>query len=186
MTSKERQPEKRSIALIGLRGCGKSVVARELAKLLGREQVDTDELVVARAGKSIAAIFADDGEAAFRQLEKAALIEVAHPPPAVISVGGGAVTDRENIDNLRATATLVWLTAPAEVLWQRIASDPTTASTRPRLTDETGLAEVQQLLAQRSPLYEQASDLTIETTEQTPLDVAEAIVAALRTEPRRG
>ena len=131
MTSEEEQPQERSIALIGLRGCGKSVVARELAKLLGGDWVDTDELVGARAGKSTAAIFTDDGEAAFRQLEKAVIVEVAHHPPAVISVGGGAVIDQENVDNLRAAATLVWLTAPAKVLWQRIATDPTTASTRP-------------------------------------------------------
>jgi shikimate kinase len=184
MTIEEGQPEKRSIALIGLRGCGKSVVARELAKLLGGDHVDTDELVVARAGKSIAAIFADDGEAAFRRLEKAVIIEVAHQPTTVISVGGGAVMDQANIDNLRATATLVWLTAPAEVLWQRIEADPATASTRPPLTNEAGLVEMQQLLAQRSPLYEQASDLTIDTTQRTPPAVAEAIVAALRTDPR--
>jgi len=186
MTTENGEPQERSIALIGLRGCGKSVVARELAKLLERDQVDTDELVVRRAGRSIATIFADDGEVAFRRLEKAVIVEIAHDPPAVISVGGGAVLDQENVKNLRAAATLVWLTASPEVLWHRIACDPTTASMRPPLTEESGLAGMQQLLAQRSPLYEQASDLTIDTTQRTPLEVAEAIVVSLRTDVRQG
>jgi shikimate kinase len=185
MKGKNRQPQERSIALIGLRGCGKSVVGRELARLLGGSLVDTDELVTLRAGKPIASIFADDGEAAFRRLETEVIAEVAANPPTVISVGGGAVLDQENIASLGAAATLVWLTAPSAVLWQRIAGDPTTASARPPLTNDTGLAEMQQVLAQRSPLYKRASNLILDTTHRTPREVAEAIVSALREEPHQ-
>lgn len=185
MTSKDEQYKGRTIALIGLRGCGKSVVARELVKLLRGDHVDTDEVIAARAGKSIAAVFADADEAVFRQLEQAVIAEVVHRPPSVISIGGGAILDRQNVDNLKAVATLVWLTAPVEVLWRRISADPATANTRPPLTDRTGTAELEHLLAERSNLYEQASDLTIDTSQRTPLEVAKAIAEALYGNPYR-
>jgi shikimate kinase len=74
---------------------------------------------------------------------------------------------------------LVWLKAPVDVLWRRVSADPATASTRPPLTARTGMAEIEHLLAQRSPLYERASDLTIDTTQLTPSEVAKAIIEAL-------
>lgn len=179
MADNIEQKQGRTIALIGLRGCGKSVVARELVKLCGGEHVDTDEVITARAAKSIAAIFAEEGEAAFRRLERDVIAELVGRPPAVIGVGGGAVLDRQNVDNLESVATLVWLKAPVDVLWRRVSVDPATASTRPPLTDRMGIEEIEHLLAQRSPLYEQASDLTIDTTQLTPPEVAKAIIEAL-------
>lgn len=171
--------EKPSIALIGLRGCGKSVVGRELADLLGGKCVDTDELIVEQAGKSIAAIFAEEGEAGFRCRERGVIRLVAADAPPVIAVGGGAVVDENNVRMLRQVATLVWLTAPPDVLWQRIGSDEASKGYRPSLTDRAGPEEVEHLLAERSPLYERAADLVIDTTQSTPRAVAEAIAAQL-------
>ncbi|UCC31193.1 MAG: shikimate kinase [Phycisphaerales bacterium] len=171
--------EKPSIALIGLRGCGKSAVGRELADLLGGECVDTDELIVERAGKSIAAIFAEEGEAGFRCREREAIKHAVANAPSVIPVGGGAIVDENNVRMLRQVATLVWLTAPPDVLWQRIASDEASKRYRPSLTDRAGPEEVEHLLAERSPLYERAADLIIDTTQSTPRAVAEAIAAQL-------
>lgn len=166
---------KPSIALIGLRGCGKSSVGRELADVLGGDCTDTDGLVVQRAGKSIAAIFEEEGEVGFRRREREIIEQVAADPPAVISVGGGAVLDEDNVRALRQVATLVWLTAPANVLHQRIASDYATGDLRPPLTEWTGPEEIERLLADRSTLYERAADLVIDTMEDTPRNIAQNI-----------
>lgn len=168
------------IALIGARGCGKTTVGRILAGLLGGECVDTDELVAQRAGRSIAEVFAAEGEAGFRKRESQAVREVVRKPPVVISVGGGAVLDQQNVDALRAVAILVWLTAPAEVLWQRVSTDPATASSRPSLTDQPGVEEVRRPLAERSPLYQRASDFHIETVDREPREIVEEIVKRVR------
>ncbi len=185
---------KPSIALVGLRGCGKSTVGRELARLLGGDCIDTDELIVQRAGKSIADIFKDEGEAGFRRRERDAVAQAAagcaDPPESplakggfrgvrVIGVGGGAVLDVQNVRVLKQVSRLVWLTASPNELWTRISSDCTTAEFRPPLTDRTGLQEVELLLAERSPIYEQAADLIIDTERRTPAEVAQAIVARL-------
>lgn len=168
------------IALIGLRGCGKTTVGRILAGLLGGECVDTDELVTQRAGRSIAEVFAAEGEAGFRKRESQAVRDVVEKPPAVISVGGGAVLHQQNIDALQTIAVLVWLTAPAEVLYQRISTDSATASSRPPLTQQLGIEEVRRLLDERSPFYQRATDLQIETVDREPREIAEEIVNRIR------
>jgi len=168
------------IALIGARGCGKSTVGGVLADLLGGKCVDTDVMVTEQAKRSIAEIFATDGEAGFRNLESEAIGEVVQTPPAVISVGGGALLNQRNMENLRTVATLVWLTASAEVLWRRVSSDPATHRSRPPLTDQSGIEEVRRLLAERSPLYQRASDFQIDTADRDPREIAEEIVRRVR------
>lgn len=177
MTTGGAQHKRRCIALIGLRGSGKTTVGRQLADLLDGKCVDTDDLVVEQAGQSIAAIFAQEGEAGFRRREREAIKGLLATPPAVISVGGGAVLDERNVEALRRVATLVWLTAPPDVLWQRILSDRAGSESRPPLTDRIGRDEIEHLLAQRSPLYEQAADVAVDTTRRTPREVAEAIIS---------
>ena len=97
----------RAIVLMGFMGTGKSEVGRRLAHRLGRAFVDTDQLVEERAGKRVAAIFADDGEAAFRSLERTAVAVAVARGGAVIAVGGGAVLDAENVRRLREAGVLV-------------------------------------------------------------------------------
>ena len=172
---------KKCIALIGLRGCGKTTVGRELARLVEGECVDTDEVIVERAGRSIADIFATEGESGFRERESDVIRAVVRAPPVVISVGGGAVLDLWNVEALRGVATVVWLTAPAEVLWQRISQDTATGAFRPPLTDRRGVEEIRRLLGQRTSLYARAADLQIETVDREPREIAEEIVR--RTQP---
>ena len=170
---------KPSIALIGMRGCGKSTVGGLLATVLGGECVDTDELIADRAGRSIAVIFQDEGEAGFRERERDAIAKACRTTPAVISVGGGAVLDDRNVDALRSVASVVWLTAEPEVLHRRITSDPTTPENRPALTNQPGIAEVDRLLRQRTPLYEKAADFAINTAGVSPAEIAEMITKRL-------
>ena len=167
--------ESKTIALIGARGSGKTAVGKALATLLGGDHVDTDDLVVERAGQSIAAIFADHGEAAFRVLEVAAIARAVSLAPSVISVGGGAVVDQTNTARLRAIATVVWLTARPEELNRRIQADARSADARPPLTDRCAIEETRELLAQRTPSYEHAADMRIDTMDKTPEAVAAQI-----------
>lgn len=165
--------------LIGYRGSGKTTVGRLLGSRLGRPFVDTDALIEAEAGRSVTDIFAREGEQGFRRRESKAIARVAQADNQVLSVGGGALLDQANVDCLRAGGTIVWLTAPADVLWDRISQDVQSATTRPDLTAGGGLDEVRDLLAVREPTYRAAADVTVETGRRSPEEVTAAILEAL-------
>jgi shikimate kinase len=168
-----------NIVLIGYRGCGKTTLGRQLAADLGRRFVDTDVRIVERAGKTIAAIFAEAGEAGFRDLESAVIAEVAGGDDQVIAAGGGAVLRPENVRLFRRGGKIVWLRATPEALYQRISADAATAANRPNLTAAGGLEEVRTLLARRSPLYEAAADATLDVTGLSPGEALAALHALL-------
>lgn len=170
---------KTSIVLIGLRGSGKSTVGPLLAALMRGQWVDSDEQIVRRAGRTIAEIFEEDGQTVFRQWERAVVSDICAEPPAVISVGGGAVLDEENLRRLREVATIVWLTAPADVLHTRIQSDQKSTDLRPALTKSHGISEIEQLEQQRRERYESAADLSVDTANRSPGDVAQFIFQRL-------
>ena len=179
MNAPSRDSRRSSIALIGMRCCGKTSVGRALASLRGMDLVDTDLLICEATGRSIAQIFALEGEAGFRAHEREAVRRALELTPAVISVGGGAVLDARNVDALRKVSTIVWLTAPAEVLWRRRKGDATTVDSRPSLTARPGLDEVTHLLAKRQSYYEAAADCTVDASTKTPGAIADEIVAKL-------
>ena len=120
------------IFLIGYRGTGKSTVARLLADKLGIEAIDADHELERRAGKTIRRIFTEDGEPRFRELESTLLAEFGQRDDVVIATGGGVVLRPENRAILR-TGRVVWLTAPADVLWRRMCGDESTRERRPDL-----------------------------------------------------
>jgi shikimate kinase len=177
----------RVVALIGYRGTGKSTVARHLALALGWDWIDADVELELRAGKTISAIFADDGELAFRGLESQVLADLVRRERVVLAAGGGVVLREANRKLLKEFARVVWLQASAETIVARIATDATTSGRRPNLTVRGGADEVIQLLRERLPLYEQCADLTIDTEQRTPGEIAAEIVQRLqlvaRTEP---
>lgn len=164
-----------NIALIGYRGTGKSTVARHLALRVGREWIDADVEVEWRAGKSIAAIFADDGEAAFRDLEASVLADLLDRDELVLAAGGGAVLREPTRRRLKARARVVWLRAEPATILDRTAADSTTAARRPGLTTLGGEREVIALLAERTPLYSQCADFDIHTDHQSPAEIAAEI-----------
>lgn len=172
-----------NLVLIGYRGTGKTTVARELARRLGWEWVDADVEVELRAGLSIAEIFAARGEEAFRDLESRVLAELAPRRRLVLAAGGGAVLRGENRALLRQCGRVIWLKAEPATLWKRIQSDAATEGRRPRLTSRGGEAEIMELLAQRTPLYQECADLAVDTEGKSAAQVAQEIVAALPTLP---
>ena len=163
------------IFLIGYRGSGKTNVAQALAKRLGWDWLDADTVLEARHGRTIREIFAAEGEAGFRAKEAALLEELCQSDRHVIATGGGVVLRPANRERL-ARGLVVWLTADAATLWQRINADGTTAARRPNLT-VGGLSEVEELLRQREPLYRECAGLVVDTAGKTPDAIADDILA---------
>lgn len=169
-----------NVVLIGYRGCGKTSAGRLLAERLGHPFVDTDAVIEAEAGCTIRAIFADQGEPAFRARETDVIRRVTAAPPQVVSVGGGAVLAAENRRQIADTSVCVWLTAPAETLLARMQQDPRNAVNRPALTERSNLDEVRHLLTQREPLYAALAQHVVDTAGRSVVEVTEAILAALQ------
>ena len=167
------------IALIGYRATGKSTVARLLATALTWKCIDTDDEIQLRAGKTIAEIFAEQGEQAFRDLENAVINENASCSSCVLSLGGGAVLRAENRRVLDSCLT-VWLTATAATIHERLVADAQSSSRRPQLTNAGGLAEIEELLAQRQPIYRLCADLVVDTEGNTPREVTDVILRQIR------
>jgi shikimate kinase len=164
--------------LIGSRGTGKSTVGRLLADRLGWGFVDADVHLEAAAGRTIADVFAAEGEAGFRDREAAALAELAARTRHVVATGGGVVLRPANRELLRNSGFIAWLTAPPEAAFARLQGDPTTAARRPNLTPTGGLEEVRTLIAAREPLYRACAHFAVDTDRQSPEAVADAILTA--------
>lgn len=163
-----------SIALVGLSGGGKSTVARLLAARLHWPLRDTDALIEQEAGCTIAAIFAAEGEAGFRERETAALKAALADPPAIIATGGGIVLRDTNRSLLTRRTLVVWLDAPTGELLARLRSHD---EERPLLTGEDPAARLETLRAQRAYLYRDVARLVVDTAGKSPETVAELIYA---------
>jgi shikimate kinase len=169
-----------AIYLIGYRGAGKSTVGRLLALKLGREFRDLDQAIEESAGMTIARIFAGEGEAGFRERESRALAALAaRPEGAVIATGGGVILSGANVSVLRASGTVVWLRASAAVLRDRMAKDSATASRRPALLGKSPLEEVEDVLAEREPLYRAAAHVEVDSGSLGAEEAVERIARAL-------
>jgi shikimate kinase len=172
-------PADAPIFLVGYRGTGKTTVAQELASRLSFDWIDADDVVEQQAGKSITAIFAEDGEAAFRDCEQRVVAELTRKRRTIVALGGGAVLSAVNRQVMRAAGPVVWLTASVDSILERLAADPTTAGRRPNLTPAGGKAEIEALLAQRTPLYRECATFMVDTEGKTAADVADEIAANL-------
>jgi shikimate kinase len=163
----------RAIVLIGMMGSGKSAVGLALASRLGRNFVDVDATIEAGAGRPVAAIFTEEGEAGFREREREAIREATTTQNAVIACGGGAVLDPVNVAHLKSHGTIVWLRVTPEVAAERLGTD----QGRPVLQRmEGGLVDrLDKLISARAPAYETAADFTVQADGSVD-QVAEAIM----------
>ncbi len=167
----------RGLALVGLRGTGKTTVGRLVARRLGRPFADADAELEARAGRPIAAIFAEQGEPAFRDWEERTLADLAATRPgAVLATGGGVVLREANRRVLRAFGLVVWLSADPAVLAARLRASPRGLASRPSLTPAGTLAELAATLEARAPLYREVADAVVETGRRSANEVADVIV----------
>ena len=170
---------KAMVALLGVRGAGKSTVGRALARRLQRDFVELDRLVEEAADLPLAQIFSVHGEAYYRRLEGEALVRLERAgAPIIVATGGSIVTDPENIARLRSAARTAWLRATPEEHWDRVIQQ---GDRRPMRDHPHALAELRALLAAREPLYRQA-ELTVETSGRAVGEVVDALVDALELE----
>jgi shikimate kinase len=160
------------VYLVGMPGAGKTVVGRELAGRLGVPFVDLDSEIEQERGQPITAIFASEGEAAFRAMEAAMLVKAGAHDPSVVSCGGGVVLEPANRITLRNTGTVVYLDVPIEQLRARVRP----AEDRPLIREE---GDLERLLEQRGPLYREFAGHVVDGSG-TPGEVADAIVEELR------
>jgi shikimate kinase len=171
-----------NLALVGFMGTGKTSVGRLVAEQLHFEFLDTDDLIQTRTGRTIADIFAKDGEPAFRALERQVVGELAAHRKTMISTGGGLPTNPENLAALKTHALVICLWASPEKIWERVRYQ----SHRPLLHDPDPQKKIRELLALREPFYKQA-DVLINTDQRSAREVAQQIVLQfkLATRPKR-
>ena len=165
----------RPLILTGFMGTGKSSVGRVLAGKLKCPFIDLDAEIVAKAGRSINEIFAEDGEAAFRVLESACLDHVMRLGCAVIATGGGAVNSDANRALMRASGMVVNLTASFDLIMERLSG----ATNRPLYAGDDPAKRVKALMEQREQFYGDA-DIRIDTDGKSVEDVAAEILGYLR------
>jgi shikimate kinase len=158
------------LTLIGYRGTGKTSLAEPLAERLGWVPVDADVEIEGAAECSIREIFEEGGEETFRKLEREVIADLLKQENLVLAAGGGAILNRDTRRDFVAAGPVVWLKASAETIDRRLHGDETTTERRPNLTSSGGLAEIEELLAVREPLYRETASLIVTTDEPLPGD----------------
>lgn len=167
---------KDSIALIGFMATGKTSIGQSLAIRLGDKYkcIETDQIIVEDAGKTIPKIFAEDGEIRFREYEIAACKRASQIKNVVISCGGGVVLNKINIDYLKINCHIILLQATADEIYERALKDK--VESRPVINKEDPRAEIDKVLIFRKPFYEAAAELTINTTGRTIDEIVNEIL----------
>jgi shikimate kinase/3-dehydroquinate synthase len=168
----------RHLYLIGNMGSGKTTVGKLVAERLGLPFYDLDQRIEQATGLTVAELFAQQGEARFRDLESRALAEIACLPQGVVATGGGVVLRETNRVLMRRTGWVIYLRTSSETLWRRLQH----TTDRPLLRTESPYETLQTIVQTREPLYQEA-DWVIDTDARTPEEVAEAIVRIVAPTP---
>jgi shikimate kinase len=164
----------RSIVMVGLMGCGKSSIGRRLASALDLPFVDADEEIERAALKTIPEIFADHGEAYFREGERKVIKRLLASGPQVLATGGGAFMNPDTREAIKAAGISVWLRADLDVLMRRVAK----RDNRPLLKADDPVAVMKGLMEQRYPVYAEA-DVTVESRDTAHEVIVGEIITAL-------
>lgn len=174
---------KTNIALIGFMGTGKSTIAKLVAEKLDKEYIEMDDVIVELAGKSIPAIFEDEGEIVFREYEIQTCKKLSKNKNTVISCGGGIILNKINLDYLNLSSVIICLDATPEVIYKRTMKDG--KEKRPLLSNPNPMKSINDLLEYREPLYERATDLHIETSDLSINEVIDKVIKIYSTEISR-
>jgi shikimate kinase len=168
-----------NIVLIGYRCSGKTEVGKILARELGRDFLDSDTLIEREAGSSIQGFVSKKGWDLFREMEKTVIKKIAKKDNLIIATGGGIVMDKENVSSLKRNGWIVWLKANAATIKDRMRKEQRSNKIRPSLTGSDPIEEIEHVLNLRTPLYERASDLMVDTSTYAPQQVADLIMKDL-------
>ena len=164
------QPNDRNLFLVGPMGSGKSAIGRRLARELGREFVDSDEVIEERTGVDIAYIFEKEGEGGFRKRERAVIGELVSRPGIVLATGGGAILDAVNRKALASHGIVIYLHTSVTQQLRR-----TRGNKRPLLNRGDRRQILEELMQVREPLYREIADLVVETDGRTVASVVREI-----------
>jgi shikimate kinase len=168
--------KKTCIALIGFMATGKTTVGKAVARHLGDtfKFIETDQMIIEMAKKTIPQIFSEDGEKKFREYELVACKKVSNLTNIIVSCGGGVVLNKVNIDNLKLNCHIVLLEASLEEIYKRAMKDG--KETRPIINKDDPKKEIENVLIFRKPYYQAAAEFIIETTNKEIQDIVEEIV----------
>jgi shikimate kinase len=168
----------KNIVLIGFMGSGKSTVGRELHQRLGYSLVDMDQMIEEAAGKKITAIFEEDGEQAFRDLETRHLEKISKQTERrhIISTGGGVIIREGNRELLRKLGYVVWLQAPEDIIYERTSRN----ADRPLLNQPDAREKISKLLAERAPWYAETAHLKLDIRGLDSKEIATGILECAR------
>ena len=182
LSTRQKKRIPHSVALVGVRGAGKSTIGKMLARRLGIPFVEIDAMLEKEAGMSLVELFAIHGESYYRQLEHDVMQKVlAASPRVVMATGGSLVTARETWGMVRRQCHTVWLRARPKDHWDRVAAQ---GDIRPMRNNPSAMDELTAMLRSREPLYAQAK-LTIDTSKHSPEESVSLILKALGASLRR-
>lgn len=173
---------KESIALIGFMATGKTTVGKKLAEKMGKDYkfIETDNLIIEDAGKSIPEIFKQDGEIKFREYEIAACKKASGMQKVVISCGGGVVLNKINIDYLKQNCHVILLKTTSEEIFKRAMKDG--KEKRPVIDKDDPKTEIEEVLEFREPFYAAAAEIVIETSDKSVESIITEILNAINTD----
>jgi shikimate kinase len=152
-----------NLILVGMMGSGKTTMGRSLAKHMGKNFVDSDEEIISRTGVTVPHIFDIEGEAGFRLRETVAIRDVVARNNIVLATGGGAILTEQNRTMLQQSGIVIYLKASVHDLWQRTRHD----RNRPLLQTKDPHAKLTELFNQRDPIYQQVSDIVVQSGKQS-------------------
>jgi shikimate kinase len=163
-----------TIVLVGVPGAGKTTVGRLLAKELGLEFLDSDQVIESRTGKSVSDIFTQDGEPAFRQIEHDVIVDLLDSSNTVLALGGGSLGNDDTRAKVKG-ATTVWLVAGLAQAVDRVGMN----RNRPLLLGNVR-GQLADLMSAREPLYKEVAKIAVDTSKLIPSEVVSEIVAEFK------
>jgi shikimate kinase len=169
---------RKTVALVGMMGAGKTSIGKRLATRLEVPFSDADHEIESAAGMTVAEIFAKYGEPEFRRLERSVIARLLGERPQVLATGGGAYMDETTRAAMTAAAFTIWLKAPVDILLGRVRKRQGTDQTRPLLANDDMRGTLERLLAVREPVYAGA-DMVLESADEPHAVLLDKIVAAL-------
>ena len=161
-----------NVFLIGFMGAGKSTIARCLQKELDMELVEMDERIVQEQGMSINEIFEKSGEAGFRDIESRLVVDLGNQEKSIVSCGGGVVVRPENVENMKKSGKIIFLTATPETILERVKD----GTDRPLLNGHMNVEYIEELMNKRLALYQGAADYMVATDGKTKGEICTEII----------
>jgi len=166
-----------NIYLIGFRCTGKTTVGKIIAHKLNMSFLDADDEIVKQQGMPISDIVDKHGWPYFREKESGIIKEISGMDNNVVATGGGVILNRENVEHMKRSGTVIWLKANPETVIKRILQDDKTEQSRPSLTSKGLIDEIQETIEVRMPLYQEAMEFYIDTDDIKVEEVADRIIS---------